>query len=113
MSFVLITESYLRFSYAFRPRRESATFLLATMVGASGQGHSERLTEALFTLLVCGGRAGVRTQTDGFDSDLVRGPGRLGTGRCAARGRCAQALNRGTGVAAESVNVPPSKGSDG
>jgi hypothetical protein len=31
VSFVVITASYLRFSYAFRPRRESATFLLATM----------------------------------------------------------------------------------
>jgi hypothetical protein len=32
VSFVVITASYLRFSYAFRPRRESATFLLATML---------------------------------------------------------------------------------
>jgi hypothetical protein len=31
VSFVVITASYLRFSYAFRPMRESATFLLATM----------------------------------------------------------------------------------
>ena len=30
VSFVVITASYLRFSYAFRPRRESATFLIAT-----------------------------------------------------------------------------------
>ncbi len=32
VSLVVITTSYLRFSYAFRPRRESATFLFATMV---------------------------------------------------------------------------------
>ncbi len=32
VSFVVITASYLRFSYAFRPRRESATFLFATML---------------------------------------------------------------------------------
>jgi len=31
VSLVVITTSYLRFSYAFRPRRESATFLFATM----------------------------------------------------------------------------------
>jgi hypothetical protein len=34
VSFVVITASYLRFSYAFRQRRESATFLLATMVAS-------------------------------------------------------------------------------